>query len=146
MSSNTELAAQQAAGLRALADMIERNPESAPLARTYLGNLNAFYAWTKSDMQTLVRAAKAAGADVSKDAREGIFTARFTWGPITAKVLGDQELVCEKRVETKTIVEEVPDPEAVAQLPKVLVTRTEEVVTWECKPWMAADGEKTAVA
>lgn len=150
MTSNAELAAQQATGLRALAQMIEDNPEIAPLAENYLGahdlgGFNAFYAWTKADVQILIRAAKASGATVSKKVGDGIFSARFRWGPVTAKVLGGQELVCEKHVEQKVVVEEVPDPEAVAQLPKVLQTRTEEVVTWECKPWMAAD-TVTAVA
>lgn len=144
MSNNTELAAQQAAGLRQLADMIEANPEIAILA-AYLDSVNVFHVSEADSLQTIIRAALAAGASVDKQMFSETFAATLHFGPVGVCVLGPRAVVCEKRVETKVIVEEVPDPEAVAQLPKVLQTSTEEIVTWECKPWMATDAE-TAVA
>jgi hypothetical protein len=40
-------------------------------------------------------------------------------------------------VGTREVTEEVPDPEALAAVPKVTVTRTVEDVRWECRPLLA---------
>jgi hypothetical protein len=40
--------------------------------------------------------------------------------------------VCERTVTTREVTETVPDPEALALVPMVEVTRTEEVVEWHC--------------
>jgi hypothetical protein len=146
VSSNRDsLAAQQAAGLRQLADMIEQNPELA-VSAAYLARLDVFHVIGADTLQAIIRAGLAVGATVDKQMFGNTFAATLRFGPVGVSVLGDRAVVCEKRVEAKVVVEEVPDPEAVAALPKVLQSRTEEVVSWECKPWMAEADAETVVA
>jgi hypothetical protein len=145
VNDNLELAQQQAAGLRQLADMIEQNPELAQIAQYLADGVNVFYAWTKDDAQTVIRAALAAGAKVDKKYVDDHFSASLTWGPVKARMLSNRATVCEKVVTTREVTEEVPDPEALAAVPTVKQTRTVEDVKWVCSPILAADAE-TAVA
>ena len=66
---NTALAAQQAAGLRALADMIEANPDLAPLANAYLPSMDVFYAWTKDDVARIAAARRGLAVTLSGSGR-----------------------------------------------------------------------------
>ena len=136
-NDNTALAAQQAAGLRALADMIEANPDLAPLANAYLPSMDVFYAWTKDDVARIARAGLAHGAKVEKAAFNNTFGLTLRWGPVGASTLGDRSNVCERVVTVETVEEEVPDPEALAAVPTVKQIRQVENVSWKCGPWMA---------
>jgi hypothetical protein len=54
-------------------------------------------------------------------------------------VLCDRNEVCEKVVTgTREVTKEVPDPEALAAVPKVTVTETVEDVEWRCHPILDA--------
>ena len=144
MNDNRDsLAAQQAAGLRALAQMIEDNPELASIA-AYLDGFSVFFAWSKDNAQAVIRAALAAGAKVEKTYRDDYFTTSLTWGPVTAKMIGSRATVCEKVVTTREVTEQVPDPEALAAVPTVTQTRTVEDVDWVCRPLLAADEQKAS--
>jgi len=136
-----DLARRQAAGLRALADMIEQNPEIAELA-VYLRNLNVFNSKSPEDHAVLARAALRHDAVVGKDVSAELFnlTMSFADGAGVARALAYRHEVCERVVVgTETVTKTVKDPEAVAALPDVEVTEDVEQVTWICRPLLAAE-------
>jgi esterase/lipase len=136
MADHTELAQQQAAGLRALAQMIEDNPDVASLAG-YLYGFSAFHVTNKDDAQTVIRAALAAGAKVDKRYINEVFVVGISFGAVKAEMLSSRASVCEKVVTTREVTEEVPDPVALASVPTVTQTRTVEDVQWVCSPILA---------
>lgn len=146
MNDNIDsLAAQRVISLRKLADVIEAHPEIAE----YLGSFR-FGAHIFDDIPatfaTFARAAKATGATITKEYRGTFAHVRADWGGVSVDLQTDRDEVCDRVVvDTREIVEEIPDPEAVAKLPKVKQTRVEEIVEWKCRPILAADTE-TAVA
>jgi hypothetical protein len=144
-NNRDSLAAQQAAGLRALADMIERNPNLASHTKYTFVQIDTF-ADTQSEIRDFVRAGLAHGAEVTKDAKGDVwFTAKLAWGPVVLHVNARREQVCERVVlGTREVTEEVPDPEALAAVPKVTVTKTVEDVDWVCRPLLAADEQKAS--
>jgi hypothetical protein len=133
------LAQQQAAALRALADMIEQNPDLTDSTQ-YLSDVNVFYAWTKDQAAAIVRAAKASGFTVEKAHFRDTMKIRLAHGPVTVVVLGQRDTVCEKVVTTETVTRTVPDPVVLATVPTVEVTEDVETVEWVCKPLLATDG------
>ncbi len=147
MNDNRDsLAAQQAAGLRQLADMIEANPELTHYLRHALSISAHVFEDVPTTFATFARAAKASGAKVIKDYNGKYAHVRADWNGFTVDLQTDRDEVCERVVvDTREIVEEVPDPVAVAALPLVKQTRVEEIVEWKCRPLLAADTE-TAVA
>lgn len=147
MNDNRDsLAAQQAAGLRKLADAIEANPELAPHLRHACHSSAHIFNDVPATFATFARAAKASGAKVTKDYHGKFAHVRADWDGVSVDLQTDRDEVCERVVvDTREIVEEIPDPEAVAKLPKVKQTRVEEIVEWKCRPILAADTE-TAVA
>jgi hypothetical protein len=137
MSATTEkpLHLRQAEGLRALADMIEQNPEIARHAH-YLRETNVWHTSDPEALETIVRAALRSGAEVKKDYYGDSFSATFTWGIVGAAALSPRASVCERVVTgTKTVTRMVPDPDA------ELVEVTEEVeeTEWVCRPLLAAE-------
>ncbi len=150
MNDNLELAAQQAAGLRQLADMIEQNPELATnfdYTLNYSGiSLHLRSNDRATEMANIARIARRYGAKTTKDIGDDMYNLVCDFGGVKAKVLAYRNEVCERVVTgTHEVTEEVPDPVAVAALPKVKQTRVEEIVEWKCRPLLAADTE-TAVA
>jgi hypothetical protein len=137
--TDQQIASEQAAGLRALADMIEANPELRG-NELYMSGLNIWHTKDAAFMADLVRAALRHGAKVTKDISETQHNVDLTWHGITASILARRDAVCERVViDTREFTEEVPDPEALAAVPTVTVTRTEEVVEWQCKPPLTAE-------
>ena len=62
-----------------------------------------------------------------------------TWHGAKLQIITWRESVCEKvTVMEKDIVEEVPDPELVKNIPLVTVTRKEPVTEWQCNERIAA--------
>lgn len=134
------LARQQADGLRALADMIEDNPEVARFAS--VDGLYAFHVTTAADQAILARAALRSGAKVDKDVWEKQHNLILRWGVVGAYVLASREDVCERVVTgVETVTEVVPDPEVLATVPKVEVTREVEKYEWVCKPLLAVSSD-----
>jgi hypothetical protein len=140
--SNAELAQQQAAGLRALADMVEQNPELAAFAT--LDHLYAFHVGNAEDQAAFARAALRHGAKVTKDVWESQHNLLLAWGPVTACVLARRGDVCE-RVPTgvEKVTKTIKDPDAVAALPDVEIVEEVETFEWKCRPLLAVlDGEQ----
>lgn len=146
MNTTTEaqgLAAQQAAGLRALADMIDAHPEVAELIRfSGLERLLAPVGSTDDAvmvMADLIRKAKARGATVTKSAEDDWFNVHVAWGPVGIQVYAAREEVCERVVTgTETVTKTVKDPARLAEVPEIEVTETVETVEWVCRPILAA--------
>lgn len=131
-------AAREAAdGFRALAAMVEANPELMKCA-TFDG-LYAFHTRSAEDQAAFARAALKHGAKVEKDVWEKQHNLLLRWGPVAAFVLARREDVCERVVTgIKTVTDVVKDPQAVAALPDVEVTREVPEFEWVCKPVLAA--------
>lgn len=139
--TNSNLAAEQAAGLRALADMIEANPEIAPYFDYTLtsAGINAHLP-SESDkaaiMAQLSRIARRHKGTVTKNIDEKWHNLVIDFGGVTAKVLAYREEVCERVVTgVETVTKQVPDPNA----PLVEVTEQVEQVEWVCRPLLAAE-------
>lgn len=138
----------RAEGLLRLAELVEANPE---LDAVYLDSAkqwtqNAFYAWKKEDWQAIARAGLRHGAEVAKHATDDYFQLTLSWPGVTFHALGSRDDVCRKvKVGEDVIVEEIPDPAAVAALPKVKTTRVEERFEWRCDP-LLADESQSVVA
>ncbi|MGW1680516.1 hypothetical protein [Saccharopolyspora sp. NPDC002376] len=134
------LAQQQAAGLRALADMIEAHPE---IRATYLGGIHGIHVWhpqSAEEMAAIARAALKHGAKVEKDIGVSLYNLSISWGPFKAMALGNRGAVCERVVTgTETVTRKVPDPSAV--VPMIEVTEEVETFEWRCAPLLAADAE-----
>ncbi|MFE3178685.1 hypothetical protein ACFXPA_44130 [Amycolatopsis sp. NPDC059090] len=91
-----DLAARQAEGLRAVARLIEQNPELAEHMQFALApNFNAFVAHTdenpRARLQHFRRAALAEGADVSVDNGIDFCTVAATFGAVTLHLLARAE-------------------------------------------------------
>lgn len=140
MADNEKLAAEQAAGLRALADLIEANPDLAKHA-AYLRTLNIWHSDDAKIVEAIARAGLRHGAKVQKEYSDTIFQLRLSWGPVTAELLSYRDEVCERVVVgTETVTKTVKDPDALAAVPEIEVTEEVEKVEWICRPLLATEG------
>ncbi len=139
---------QQADGLRALADMIEKHAEVGKLLTYSLRQISQPTGSVddpKAEMATFARAAAKCGAKVRKNGGDKWFSVVAAWGPVEVEVFVDREEVCERVVTgTETVTKTVPDPEQLAAVPMVEVTEVVEHVEWVCPPLLAAE-RNTAV-
>lgn len=134
--TNRDSATEMAAGLRQLADMIEQNPDIAKFAT--LTHLYAFHVTSGADQAALARAALKHGAKVDKEVSDDLHNLLLSWDGVSAYVLANRKNVCELVVVgSREVTEEVPDPEALAAVPTVTVTRTEDVTEWRCTPLLS---------
>lgn len=134
------LAQQQAAGLRKLADMIEQNPQIAQWLSHSFGysGINAHLP-EGSDKAVLqaefARIARRHGATTTKDISGSFHNLIADLGAVKVEVVAYREEVCERVVTgTREVVEEVPDPVALAAVPTTTVTTVVEDVEWVCRP------------
>jgi hypothetical protein len=127
-----------AEGLRLLAQMIEDNPD---LPEVTYPRINVWHAWSADQMRQLGRAALRAGAAVSKDYLDaGVVVMELRFAGLRADVLASRTTVCERIVVgEREVIEVVPDPEALAQVPTVELIRTEEIVEWRCAPGVGGE-------
>jgi hypothetical protein len=132
-------------GLHQIADFLAEHPE-VPLP--YLGgDLRAgvtdhslpIYLVTGSqrdDLAAIARAMGSASKVVQPDSDRFYVLRKF--GAITLTASADRAEVCDRVVTgTREVTREVPDPEALAAVPKVTVTETVEDVDWVCGPLLA---------
>jgi hypothetical protein len=141
---NEKRAAEQAAGLRALADMIEANPRLEEVFRYAFNQIDVFVGKAsdpKTEMADLIRVGMSHGAKVDKRGSDVWMTAILRFGPVELHVNGHREEVCERIVTgVETVTKTVKDPEALAAVPEIEVTEEVEKVEWRCSPLMAAEG------
>lgn len=138
-------AQKTADGLRQVAAMIEQHPDlmEIPSFRFMFGR-TLLSVQTKEEVAALIRAGKASGAKVKKhqDSRfagvDLVFAETTMFEGVSLHVYVDREEICEKVVTgTHEVTEEVPDPEALAAVPTVMVIKTVEDVEWRCLPILA---------
>lgn len=136
-------------GLHQIADFLAEHPE-VPLP--YLGayaegsllpGMSIYLCGddTRAEMATVARAMADSGASVQKRVKDS--TGSFqVWREFAGLVLiaaASRGEVCERVVTgTREVTREVPDPEALAAVPKVTVTETVEDVDWVCTPLLAS--------
>lgn len=143
--SNTK-ATEYANGLRALADMIEANPELVPILKYSLGNISEPVR-DRDELATFTRAAARTGRKVTKDYSGKYADVSVAFGPVTVSGYLPREEVCDRVViGTEKVIEKGPDPEAVAALPVVEREVEREIVEWRCRPLLADEPETVGVS
>lgn len=140
-----------AASLRDLADMVEANPgifASKWDAAYGLVRLLVTPVQTREQVAALARAGLHAGAKVTKHVGDKWAGVDITFPSGTGlHVYADREEVCERVVTgTREVTETVPDPEALAAVPLVEVTKTVEDVEWRCGSFLAPTAETSVGA
>jgi len=127
------------AGLRALADVLDGHPE-VPLP--YHGTGTAItisdFLFAKDPRAALAAAARALPCNWSKDVRESEQYGSYLdligeLHGLSIKLTAYRDAVCERVVTgTREVTETVKDPDALAAVPEVEVTKIIEDVTWRC--------------
>jgi hypothetical protein len=81
-----------------------------------------------------------AGAKVEKEYDAAYGKVKLHFGPIYVQAYTERSEVCERVVlGTREVVEEVKDPVALAAVPTITQTRTEDIIRWECKPLLVGE-------
>ena len=135
-------------GLRQIADWLEQHPD-VPLP--YLGfagstklqaqNVPAVPIYVWDDQRQRMAAIARAMGGAEKDAAGDRFRLTRHFAGIAVVASAERDQVCERIVVgTREVTEEVPDPEALAAVPKVTVTKTVEDVEWRCGSLLAPAG------
>ncbi len=110
-------------GLRSLADFAERHPDVASAYSTL--SVNVFAA----DAAEMADIARRFGGPFEKVSEGSFYNLRKFFGPHKVDVCASHDNVCE-RVQVGTESREVPDPDALAAVPTILVD--EPVYQWVC--------------
>lgn len=134
-------------GLLSLASLIKARPDLVP----YFGVLRQIrihaYGDNADDLAVFARAAMAGGATIRKNISSSQYNVAATWGPVEVEMLANRDEVCERVVTgVETVTEQVPDPELLAAVPTVEVTREVETVEWVCRPLLATEQAATGTA
>lgn len=140
------------AGLREIADWLDAHPEvpvpylgsyvpgnPRPSMPIYLREPYSFEEGMPSVREQMATIARAMGkANKAPGGVEGTFIVSRSFAGLAVYAQADREEVCERVVlGTRDVTEEVPDPEALKAVPKVIVTKTVEDVEWRCMPLLA---------
>jgi hypothetical protein len=129
--------AQRAArDLRLLADFLDANPD-LPGSLAYAFDSIHIFPSSRDEVAVWARAAMRAHGSVHKHLDSETWAGLdVTFGEVVKlRVRIERQEVCERVViGTREVTEEVPDPVAVAALPKVAVTTVVEDVEWRCMP------------
>lgn len=132
------------AGLRRIADALEADPD---LRLPYDGAVSEFPVFTYTREQLVAWARVLDGKrdkEVTEDKGFG-FELHGSVAGFRVLVYAPRDQVCMRRVVgTREVTEEVPDPDALAAVPTVTVTKTVEDVEWDCGPILASREQVTA--
>jgi hypothetical protein len=134
--------AEYTAGLRALADLLDARPDLklpsdggnqyTPITVVVTNSLSQ-----RADLAAWARAIPGEKTKTADESGEYL-SLRGRLRGLHVKVLALRDEVCERVVlATREVTEEVPDPEALAAIPKVAITRTVEDVEWRCTSLLA---------
>jgi hypothetical protein len=141
------------AGLRALAGKLEASPGEVPLPSAGRLEPLAFHFLAGDDPRTaMAAAARAIGGTWDKNVRDYGDAGGSSYFDLTTSIHGlriimtaYRDAVCEKVITgTHDVTEVVPDPELLAAVPLIKVTRPVDEVQWVCGPVMAAAAGATA--
>lgn len=141
-------AKERAWGWARMAQFLADNPDIAVISDAYDTKVLCFLEpgeVTVDRLADYTRRGLAAGARVVKDYDDRYGGAELHFGPVSLYVYSTRDQVCERVVTgTREVVEEVQDPEALAAVPTITQTRTEDIVEWVCRPILAADSSTSA--
>lgn len=127
-------ATEQASAFRALADMIESNPDIAGTS-SYLRYLPVWWGCEADRLAQIARAGLHHGARVEKIHNDDTFVLALSWGEVVAYAYADRRDVCTRVVTgTHEVTRTVPDPHA----PRITETVIVEDVEWKCLPILAS--------
>lgn len=139
-------AQQMAAGLRALAALVDEHPDMAGDIDHTLNSLlgmpmfNDNVTDQRARLVEWARAGKQHGAKITKDADsdDDFKLVVDFFGAVRIRILADREKVCEKVVTgTEVVTKKVKDPALLAEVPEIEVTETVETVKWRCSSLLA---------
>lgn len=126
-------------GLRKIADLIDEHPE---LPLPFYGADGNSLSWFVYDTAHLALLLDAMEGQRHKDYGTYFADVKGHVAGVLVEAHIPREQVCERRVVgTETV--ELPDPEALAAVPKIAVER--DVVEWTCHPILAGVAERSDV-
>lgn len=130
-------------GLRKLADLLEQHPD---LPVPYeVGNHMTFQLLEDGDESAtkMARIRSLIGGEFRKNTYGGSGTYFELCGHLDGvpiSIVTFRENVCERVVVgAREVTEEVPDPELVAGVPTITVTKTVEDIEWRCAPVLSGE-------
>jgi hypothetical protein len=135
-ATNDDPRAEYIAGLRALADVLEANPDIDPPGNQMTW-VTSWLVDPKAETRKIIRAigGKWDKRGGGTDGSIMVFESRISGLPV--EILCQREQVCERVVVgTRQVTKTVPAPDA----PMVEVTETVEDIRWECHPLLAESG------
>jgi hypothetical protein len=132
-------------GLRAYADALEANPEALPLPYHGIATEIVMYFLDADDPRAeMAAAARALHCNFRKSVVEsendpgGTLRLSGKLHGLGVELAAYRSAVCERVVTgTHEVTEKVQDPEALAAVPEIEVTRVVEDVEWICSPVLA---------
>jgi hypothetical protein len=134
-------------GLRGLADALAENA-SIPLPVDGVLTALSIGFWGDHPKEDL--AATARKLPVSKWEKapgENYFNMRGTIGALKIELYARRDAVCRRVVTgTREVTEIVKDPEKLAEVPEIEVTRTEQTYEWVCDPVMSPGAQDETAA
>lgn len=132
-------------GLRQLADLLEHNPDvDLPYQLGGGSNITFMFLSGGSERERMARLARLIPGKLTKkvmgSGAASYFGLSGKIGGIKVTLMAYRDVVCERVVTgTREITEEVPDPDKLAEVPTISVTKTVEDVEWRCAPVLAGD-------
>jgi hypothetical protein len=136
-------AADLAAAVRRLAEFVQANPDLTDDIEYALHHIGIpIIDRHREVFAAFARAGTRAGATVVKDlARSDDYAGLYlSFGKVRLMLAAKRAEVCERVViGIRQVVEDIPDPEALAAVPTTQVTRTVEDVEWRCRPLLAGE-------
>jgi hypothetical protein len=141
MSQDTTQRTEYIAGLRALADLLEQHATIPLPAQGVLVPMGIHY-FTEDAREGMAQFARVFPGSLDKKTREGggadYFDLVGTLHGVKVQATAFRDQVCTRVVkDVREVTEEVPDPDALAAVPTVTVTKTVEDVEWVCEPLLA---------
>ena len=133
--NDSDKRAEYTKGLRALADLLDANPD-LELPYTGSGSEILIIPDRDGDQKAQIAAwARALPGEKSKGVRGDAFDLYGSLHGLKLLVIVQRDQVCRRVVTgTREVTEQVPDPDALAAVPTVTVTKTVEDVEWVCEP------------
>jgi hypothetical protein len=138
--SHEQKRAEYTKGLRALADILDANPD-LPLPYDGTGSALDWIELGEEARRGAAVFARVMPGTVDKSVSDtaGQFYLDFTLHGLRLRWITTRAEMCERIVTgTREIEIEEPDPEALARVPKIKRKQVVEDVKWECRPVLAA--------
>lgn len=135
--------ADYVAGLRALAEVLEQHPEVPLPYNPTQGVISFHFLFGENPRADMAATVRALPCRLDKDPRgDDYFDLIGRLHGLNVRLVAFRQDVCTRVVVgTREVEEEVPDPDALAQVPTVTQTRLVEDVEWQCTPLLASAAE-----